>query len=206
MNFFENEIMRRVKELDCSAVYREHNDEISVMYDGVKIAEISYETAEKISGNTDEESEKFLHIKRLCKNVSNYCAAYENGEPINIPNFSDGYRIIYQVGGAEMAARFDRKSGFEFVVWSDEEYPDFFVSYDKAREKFAILSGLVDREKIFDDEELEALYYCVYAVSEMCETLTEDMVKLLKNLEKKLDIAISKNLLAGKVEKYESAI
>lgn len=152
MNFFENEIMRRVKELDCSAVYREHNDEISVMYDGVKIAEISYETAEKISGNTDEESEKFLHIKRLCKNVSNYCAAYENGEPINIPNFSDGYRIIYQVGGAEMAARFDRKSGFEFVVWSDEEYPDFFVSYDKAREKFAILSGLVDREKIFDDD------------------------------------------------------
>lgn len=47
MNYFENEIMRRVKELDCSAVYREHNDEISVMYDGVKIAEISYETAEK---------------------------------------------------------------------------------------------------------------------------------------------------------------
>ena len=38
MNYFENEIMRRVKELDCSAVYREQNDEISVMYDGAKIA------------------------------------------------------------------------------------------------------------------------------------------------------------------------
>ena len=39
MNYFENEIMCRVKELDCSAVYKEQNDEISVMYDGVKIAE-----------------------------------------------------------------------------------------------------------------------------------------------------------------------
>lgn len=207
MNYFENEIMRRVKELDCSAVYRERDNEISVMYDGVKIAEISYETAEKISGISDEESEKFLHIRRLCANVSNYCNAYENGEPINIPDFSDGYRIIYQVGGAEMAARFDRKSGFEFVVWSCEEYPDFFANYDKAREKFAVLSGLVDREKIFDDEDLETLCYCVYAVSEMCEILlTEDMVKLLNDLGKKLDIAISKNLSAGKVEKYESEV
>ncbi len=105
-----------------------------------------------------------------------------------------------------MAARFDRKSGFEFVVWSDEEYPCFFANYDKAREKFAVLSGLVDREKIFDDEELETLCYCVYAVSEMCETLTKDMTKLLNDLGKKLDIAISKNLSAGKVEKYESEV
>ena len=206
MNYFENEIMRRVKELDCSAVYKEQNDEISVMYDGVKITKISCETAEKISGITDEESEKFLYIKRLCKNVSNYCTAYENGEPINIPNFSDGYRIIYRVGGAEMAARFDRKSGFGFVVWSCEEYPCFFSNYDKAREKFAVLSGLVDREKIFDDEELEALYYCVYVTSEMNDALNEDMTKLLNDLGKKLDLAILKNLSAGKVEKYESAI
>ena len=105
-----------------------------------------------------------------------------------------------------MAARFDRKSGFEFVVWSDDEYPDFIASYDKAREKFAILSGLVDREKIFDDEELEALYYCIYVTLEMNDALNEDMTELLKNLRKKLDAAISKNLSAGKVEKYESAV
>lgn len=206
MNYFENEIMRRVKELDCSAVYREQNDEISVMYDGVKIAEISYETAEKISGITDEESEKFLHIKRLCANVSNYCNAYEIGEPINIPNFSDGYRIIYRVGGAEMAARFDRKSGFEFVVWSDNENPVFFVSYDKAREKFAALSGLIDREKIFDDEELQALYYCVFVTLEINDALNEAMLDLLREVKRKLDIAISKNLSAERGEKYESEV
>lgn len=206
MNIFEKEIMRRIKELDCSAVYREQNNEIFVMYDGVKIAEIRYRTAEKTLGITDEESEKFLHIKRLCANVSNYCAAYENGKPIKIPDFSDGYRIIYRVGGAEIAARFDRKSGFEFVVWSDDEYPVFFANYDKAREKFAVLSGLVDSERVFGDEELEALYYCVYVTSEMNDALNEDMTELLKNLRKKLDAAISKNLSAGKVEKYESAI
>jgi len=206
MNYFENEIMRRVKELDCSAVYKERESGVSVTYDGVHIAEIRGGKVEQKPILSSEEHEKFLHIKRLCANVSNYCAAYENGESINIPNFSDGYRIIYQVGGAKMAARFDRKSGFEFVVWSDEEYPCFFASYDKAREKFAILSGLADREKIFDNEELEALYYCAYVVSEMNDTLTDDMTELLKNLKKKLDIVIAKNLSAGKVEKYESAV
>lgn len=206
MDIFEKEIMRRVREFDCKAVYHEGRGSISVLYDGVQIAEIRYRTAEKTLGITDEESEKFLHIKRLCTNVSNYCAAYENGKPIKIPDFSDGYRIIYRVGGAEIAARFDRKSGFEFVVWSDDEYPDFFASYDKAREKFALLSGLVDREKIFGDDELEALYYCVYVTSEMNDALNEDMTELLKNLRQKLDAAISKNLSAGKGEKYESAV
>lgn len=206
MNIFENEIMRRVKELGCKAIYHEINGSISITYGGAHIAEISYGTADKIAGLTDEETEKFLHIKRLCENVSNYCEAYENGEPINIPDFSDGYRVIYSVGSAKMAARFDRASGFEFITWSDYEYPRFYESYDEARKTFAVLSGLVDAERVFTDEELETLCYCVYAVSEMCETLTDDMTKLLNDLGKKLDIAVSKNLNAGKGEKYESAI
>ena len=69
-----------------------------------------------------------------------------------------------------------------------------------------MLSGLVDREKIFDDEELEALYYCVYVTSEMNDALNDDMTELLKNLEKKLDIAISKNLSAERGENSENAV
>ena len=206
MNIFEKEIIRRVKELDCKAVYREGNGSISVTYDGKQIAEIR---DGKINGMTlfaEEEHEKYLHVKRLCVNVLNYCTAYENGEPINDPNFSDGYHIIYRVGSTKMAARYDRKSGFEFVVWNGDENPDFFVNYDKARERFAILSGLVDRERVFDDEELETLYYCVYVISEMNDTLNKDMTELVNNLAHKLDIAISKNLSAERTEKYASAV
>ncbi len=200
MNIFEKEIIRSVKELDCKAIYREGNGSISVTYDGVHIAEIKGGKIDGMALLSKEEHEKLLHVKRLCANVLNYCTAYENGEPINDPNFSDGYRIIYRVGNAKMAARYERISGFEFVVWSDDENPDFFVSYDKARGKFAILSGLVDRERIFDDEELEALYYCVYVISEMNDTLNEDMTELLKKLVKKLDIAISKKITTERGE------
>lgn len=206
MNIFEKEIMRRVKECDCGTVYRERGNSVSVTYDGTKIAKIHDGKCEKTSELFGEESEKFLRINRLCENVSNYCSAYENGKPVNIPNFSDGYRIIFRVGKAKMAAQYDRKLGFEFVVWSDNENSDFFVSYDKAREKFAILSGLVDREKIFDDEELQALYYCVFVTLEINDALNEDMLDLLREVKRKLDIAISKNLSAGKGEENESAV
>lgn len=196
MNIFEKEIMRRVKELDCGAVYRERGDCVSVLFDGEIIAEIRDKKVEKIADLGEQESEIFLRIRRLCGNVSNYCSAYEKGGPINIPDFSDGYRRIYKIGDTSLAARYDRKSGFEFVVWSGDENPDFFINYDKAREKFAIISGLVDREKIFDDEELEGLYYCVYVALEFSDALNADMTELLLTLKNKLDIAISKNLSA----------
>lgn len=177
-----------------------------MIFDGEIVAEIRDKKIEKIAELGEQESEIFLHIRRLCANVSNYCTSYEKGEPINIPDFSDGYRRIYKIGETCLAARYDRKSGFEFVVWSGDENPGFFINYDKAREKFAIISGLVDREKIFDDKKLEALYYCVYVVSELNDTLTDDMTELLNDLGKKLDIAISKNLSAERGEKNENAV
>ncbi len=206
MNIFEKEIMQRVKELNCGAVYHENDNSVSVTFDGNIIAEIRGEIPEKTGELDVQESEIFLHIRRLCVNVANYCAAYENGEPIKNPNLSDGFRRIFKIGKAEMAARYDRKSGFEFVVWGDNENPDFFVSYDKAREKFAALSGLIDREKIFDDEELQALYYCVFVTLEINDALNEDMIELLREVKRKLDIAISKNLSAERGEENESAV
>lgn len=206
MNIFEREIMRRVKEHDCNAVYHENDNSVSVTFDGNIIAEIDGDTAEKKGSLDEQESEIFLHIERLCGNVANYCTAYEKSDPIKNPNLSDGFQRLFKIGKAEMAARYDRKSGFEFVVWSDNENPDFFVSYDKAREKFAVLSGLIDRKKIFDDEELEALYYCVYVTLEMNDALNKDMLDLLREVKRKLDIAISKNLSAERGEKYGSTV
>ena len=206
MNIFEKEIMQRVKELDCGAVFRESDNSVSVNFDGNIIAEIRGDTAEKIGSLDKQESEIFLHIERLCGNISNYCVAYEKGEPIKNPNLSDGFRRLFKIGKAEMAVRYDRKSGFEFVVWNGNENPDFFVSYNKAREKFAALSGLIDREKIFDDEELQALYYCVFVTLEINDALNKDMLDLLREVKRKLDIAISKNLSVKRGEENESAV
>lgn len=77
MNIFQKEIMRRVKECDCDAVYRERGNSVSVMYDGKKIAEIRSGKCEKSSDLTVEESEKFFRVRRLFGNISNYCSAYE---------------------------------------------------------------------------------------------------------------------------------
>ena len=121
MNIFEKEIMRRVKELDCTAVYRENSNSVSVSFDGNIIAEIHGDTAEKKGSLDEQESEIFLHIERLYGNVANYCAAYEKGESIKNPNISDGFRRLFKIGKVEMAARYDRKSGFEFVVFNGDE-------------------------------------------------------------------------------------
>lgn len=204
MNIFEKEIMRRVKECDCDAVYRERGNSVFVTYDSKKIAEIRDGKCEKMPELTVEESEKFLRIRQLFGNISNYCSAYENGEPIKNPNLSDGFRQLFQIGKTKMAASYNRKSGFEFVVWSGDKNPEFFVNYDDAREKFAVLSGLVDGEKIFDDDELQSLYYCVFMAIEFNNFLNKDTVEFLEKIKRKLDVAIAKNLSAGGEKNYEN--
>ena len=204
MNIFEKEIMRRVKECDCGAVYRERGNSVSVTYDGTKIAEIHDGKCEKMSELSGEESEKFLRIRSLFGNISNYCAAYEKGEPIKNPNLSDGFRQLFEIGKTKMAASYNRKSGFEFVVWNGDENPEFFVNYDDACEKFAILSVLVDGEKIFDDEELQSLYYCVFTAIEFNDFMNKDAVEFLEKIKRKLDVAIAKNLSAGGEKNYEN--
>lgn len=50
------------------------------------------------------------------------------------PEWNEGkaciyFIVIWQVitaGSTKIATYYDRKSEFEFVVWSDEEYPPFF--------------------------------------------------------------------------------
>ena len=82
--------------------------------------------------------------------------------------------------------------------------PIFFVNYDDACEKFAILSGLVEREKLFNDEELQSLYYCVFTAIEFNDFLNKDTVNFLEKIKRKLDIAIAKNLSAGGEKNYEN--
>lgn len=204
MNIFQKEIIRRVKECDCDAVYRERGNSVSVTYDGKRIAKIRDGKCEKMSELSGEESEKFLRIRRLFGNISNYCAAYENGNPIKNPDLSDGFRQLFEIGKTKMAASYNRKSGFKFVVWSNDENPEFFVNYDDAREKFAVLSGLVEREKLFDDEELQSLYYCVFTAIEFNDFMNKDAVEFLEKIKRKLDVAIAKNLSAGEEKNYEN--
>ena len=195
MNTFEKEIMGKVKAFDCKAVYCEDNG-ISVTYDGVQIAEISGGKIKEKTALSDEEHEQYLHVQRLYENVKQYCSAYKNGHAVKIPALPDGYRELYCVGKTKMAARYDNDR-FEFAVWDGNcKEIEVFSDYNEARESFAVRSGLIDREKLFGDEELDALYFCAFVAHEIIDSLSEDMAELLQGLKRKLDIVIARNLSA----------
>lgn len=192
MNIIAKEIMSKVNAFDCEAVYCEDSG-ISVSYDGVEIAKINGGKIKEMDDLNDDEYYRYLLIQRLFENIKRYCSAYEKGKIANNPALSDDYRVLFRVGNTKLAARYDNDR-FEFAVWGgNSKECEVFSGYNRARERFAVRSGLIDGEKLFSDAELKLLNYCVFEMStviyEENDFKHNKSVRDIMDLERKVDLA-----------------
>jgi hypothetical protein len=117
-------------------------------HDGVEInadGEIRYK----------REHEDTAHrIHALYGEVDEYMTAY-----LAAPDNGDRTRTLLKYNNAEFAARDLSKFGIDFVTWRLDrnglrEHGNYFDSYAKAKEDFAMRCGLIDRSKLFTETEL----------------------------------------------------
>ena len=92
-----------------------------------------------------------------------------------------------------MAAKYSDRNEFEFVTW-DRTYDckgvcqgNYYGDYFAAKEDFAVRSGLVDKERLFSDDELLKLNCCVDFTLENGEYLNYDEEQALTRLKEKIE-------------------
>ena len=75
----------------------------------------------------------------------------------SVSHDGSGHRTLVEYGGYKLAAGW-KGSGIEFVTWRQDrgvrKTGHYFKSYREAKEEFAKRSGLIDENKVFDDDEL----------------------------------------------------
>lgn len=102
------------------------------------------------------------------------------------------YRRLAEYGNIVLGGTYSEAYGFMFSTWDQSRdrkslgHGDYSPSYEYAKESFITRAGLMDKERIFSQDEAANLYRCISFVQENCNTLTYEQEKQLDALLEKL--------------------
>ena len=112
------------------------------------------------------------------KMTSEYMAILENAPRLKASGLHGDYRVLADFGSAVLAGH-PTERGVQFVTWEwdfDREgvhHGHYFQDdYDAAKRDFTVRSGLVQKDALFEPEQLAEIYRALRFVREQDETLS----------------------------------
>ena len=112
------------------------------------------------------------------KMTSEYMAILEYAPQLKATDLTSDYRILADFGDAVLAGH-PTERGVQFVTWEwdfDREgvhHGHYFQDdYDAAKRDFTVRSGLVQKDALFEPEQLAEIYHALRFVREQDETLS----------------------------------
>ena len=112
------------------------------------------------------------------KMTSEYMAILENAPRLKASGLHGDYRVLADFGSAVLAGH-PTERGVQFVTWEwdfDREgvhHGHYFQDdYDAAKRDFTVRSGLVQKDALFEPEQLAEIYHALSFVREQDETLS----------------------------------
>ena len=164
---------------------------LTVLMDGLPLCQVSdngsvrYQDADIGAG----EREDALHqVTQEVETVSEYMRLTEEAPLIKAQGLDEDYKQLADFNGVVLAGHPSR-FGVQFVTW-DWDYGRTGVSqghymsnyYEAAKNDFAVRSGLVDRQRLFSDEQLTELYRCASNELDSNANLTYEQEKSIENI------------------------
>ena len=122
------------------------------------------------------------------KMTSEYMAILETASRLKASGLDGDYRVLADFGSAVLAGH-PTERGVQFVTWEwdfDREgvhHGHYFQDdYDAAKRDFTVRGGLVQKDALFEPEQLAQIYHALSFVREQDETLSFGRDQELKEL------------------------
>ena len=122
------------------------------------------------------------------KTTSEYMAILETAPRLKANGLTGDYRVLADFGSAVLAGH-PTERGVQFVTWEwdfDREgvhHGHYFQDdYDAAKRDFTVRSGLVQKDALFEPEQLAQIYHALSFVREQDESLSFGRDQELKEL------------------------
>lgn len=188
MNRYLQELERQLPRYSCRAEHDDNTNLIKIIDSGSQnelctvfgSGEIHYRDHQ-----SDRERELYYTVLALAYRCKEYVDAFEASSYFCAEGLRDGYRLITAHNRIVLAAKDMGRHGFEFITWlrtydgNAVGNGNYFKDYEAAKKDFALRSGLVDKKRVFTDEQLENLYRCLSFTKEQNDCLTYDQEKEL---------------------------
>lgn len=145
--------------------------------------------------------------------IKEYVTAHYNGKPLIADGLQEGYRIISEYGGYVLAGmQYSGKEaahGFQFATWqyaysgTSVEMGHYYATWqfgtnalDMAKEDFALRSGLVNEDKIFEPELLAEMHHALVFYRDENLELTEKQEKQTKEAMEQIERLLPEDTLS----------
>ena len=177
-----------------------HSDEhLLVSLDGKPLCEVTNTTGityrqENISSPEREAAkDKAYEIVRA---VGEYTRQMQSAPKLEVPGLSNQYKLLADFNGTVLAGM-ESRYGMQFVTW-DWDFDRKGLShghyygnnYIGAKQDFATCSGLMDRQRLFTDEQLIEIYRCCEDTLEDTYELTAKQRKCIEGVQDQIKDAI----------------
>ena len=128
--------------------------------------------------------------------VKEYMRIFERAPALKAIGLDDTYKVLADFGDAVLAGR-SCKTGAKFVTWEwdfDRQGVHaghyFMENYEAAKQDFAVRAGLVERQRLFSDEQLAVIRKaCAFALEDDA-TLSYAEEKQLQSVQEQIELLL----------------
>jgi len=132
----------------------------------------------------------------IVRTTAEYMRQMEQAPFLQAQGLEDRYKLLADFNGTVLAGM-ESKFGVQFVTWDWDldrtgvSHGNYYMhDYIGAKQNFATRSGLVDKQRLFSDEQLTEAYRCIHETLDSGYPITAQREKLLKELAEQIEWAV----------------
>jgi hypothetical protein len=176
-----------------SALLREDN--LTILLDGHPACHVGATSQMHIAPGdvrTPEANELYHQTAPIAEMVREYMTAMDKSPPLKAIALDEDFQLLAEFNGAVLAGR-ETEFGYMFATWRRDyngagvfsgEY--FLDGYEAAKQDFAIRAGLVEKQRLFSDNQLLDIYRSVSAALDDGYDLTQAEEKNFSSIQKQI--------------------
>lgn len=156
-------------------------------------------------------------IQPIVCEVDEYLRAMENGTELKARDFDMPYIKISEYNEVVLAGTEHSNGSFEFATWNYKNnslyHGHYTTDYKGAREDFATRSGLVNKNLLFNKNELVEIYRCIedtlsneYEMTDKQREILEDVQTRISNSVENFDELLKEAIEQGEDETFEQTM
>ena len=150
--------------------------------------------------DTPQAEDALFRVEDIAAKTLEYMTAMETAPRLKATDLTGDYRILADFGDAVLAGH-PTERGVQFVTWEwdfDREgvhHGHYFQDdYEAAKRDFTVRSGLVQKDALFEPEQLAQIYHALSFVREQDETLSFGRDQELAELMEQVGGLLSPNV------------